>query len=95
VDTAGVETSPDGLGGSARRACRYLVTVRGEVSTTFVEPLEQVFVESSGDESILRCEGADQAKLQAVLGWLYVRGFEIVRVVRDDRGADSMAPGTQ
>jgi len=34
--------------------------------------------------SVLGCEDADQAKLQAVLGWLYARGVEIVSVVPDD-----------
>jgi hypothetical protein len=76
-------------------ARRYRITVRGEVSQTFVEPLEQVFVESTGEESILRCEVADQAKLQAVLGWLYARGVEIVSVVPDDCGADFVDPLTQ
>ena len=59
----------------------YRISVRGELSDRFVEPLEQVLVESTGDQSILACV-ADQAKLQAVLGWLYARGVEIVSVVR-------------
>ena len=71
-------------GSAGRRVRRYRITVRGEVSQTFVERLEQVFVESTGDESILCCEVADQAKLQAVLGWLYQRGVEIVSVIPDD-----------
>jgi len=83
-----METSPEGsAGGKARR---YRITVRGEVSQTFVEPLGQVFVESTGDESILWCEVVDQAKLQAVLGWLYTRGVEIVSIVPNDGGADSV-----
>jgi len=73
-----------------RKAHRYRITVRGEVSQTFVEPLEQVFVESTGDKSILGCEGVDQATLQAILGWLYARGVEIVSVVPDEGGADSV-----
>ena len=50
----------------------------------FVEPLGQVFVESTGDESILGCAKVDQAKLQAVLSWLYARGVEIVSVTPGD-----------
>jgi hypothetical protein len=63
---------------------RYRITVRGELTQTFVEPLGQVFVESTGDESILGCDFVDQAKLQAILSWLYERGVEIVSVVPDD-----------
>jgi hypothetical protein len=88
-----METGPEGSAG--RKARRYRITVRGEVSQTFVEPLGQVFVEPMGDESILRCEDVDQAKLQAVLGWLYTRGVEIVSVVPDNCGADSVDRATQ
>jgi hypothetical protein len=85
-----------GSKGSAGRKPRcYRVTVRGEVSQTFVEPLEEVFVESTGDESILSCEAVDQAKLQAVLSWLYARGVEIVSVIPDDGGADSVDPSSR
>ena len=93
VDTARVESSPDRLSGG-RKARRFRITVRGEVTQTFVEPLEQVFVESTGDKSILSCEISDQAKLYAVLGWLFARGVEIVSVVPDDSGANSMDPPT-
>jgi hypothetical protein len=89
-----METGSKGSAGS-RKARRYRITVRGEVSQTFVEPLEQVFVESTGDESILACEVADQAKLQAVLGWLYQRGVEIVSLVPDDDGDDSVDPSSR
>jgi hypothetical protein len=71
-----------------RKGCHYRITVRGELSERFVEPLEQVFVESAGDKSILRCDVADQAKLRAILDWLYARGVEIVSVVPDDGGPD-------
>jgi hypothetical protein len=63
---------------------RYRITVRAELTQTFVEPLGQVFVESTGDESILGCESVDQAKLQAIFSWLYARRIEIVSVARDD-----------
>ena len=85
-----------GSQGSARRKPRrYRITVRGKVSQTFVEPLGQVFVESTGDESILRCEAVDQAKLQAVLGWLFQRGVEIVSVVPDDDSGNSVDPSSR
>jgi hypothetical protein len=48
--------------------------------------LECVTVESTGRESTLYCEAADQAKLQAVLGWLYSRGIEILTVAPADNG---------
>jgi hypothetical protein len=81
-----METGSKGsAGGKARR---YRITVRGEVSQTFVEPLGQVLVESTGDESVLSCEVVDQAKLQAVLSWLYQRGVEIVSVIPDNGGSN-------
>jgi hypothetical protein len=88
-----METGSKGSAGWKPRC--YRITVRGEVSQTFVEPLEQVFVESPGDESILSCEDVDQAKLQAVLSWLYARGVEIVSVIPDDGGADSVDPSSR
>lgn len=90
-----METSSDRPAG--RKARRFRITVRGEVSQLFVEPLGQVVVESTGAESILGCEVVDQAKLQAILGWLYARGVEIVSVVPDDSGAyaDPVDPVTQ
>jgi hypothetical protein len=85
-----------GSKGSADRKARcYRITVRGEVSQTFVEPLGQVFVESTGDESTLCCEVVDQAKLLAVLSWLYARGVEIVSVIPDDGGAESVDPSSR
>jgi hypothetical protein len=77
-----------------RKTRLYRITVRGEVTQPFLEPLERVFVESTGDESILRCEGVDQAKLQGVLSWLYARGVEILRVVPDDGGPQPVIPPT-
>jgi hypothetical protein len=60
--------------------------VRAELTQTFVEPLGQVVVESTGDESVLSCESIDQAKLQSTFSWLYERGVEIVSVAPDDGG---------
>jgi hypothetical protein len=80
-------------GSVGRKPRHYRITVRGEVSQKLVEPLEQVVVESTGDESILSCEVVDQAKLQAVFSWLYARGVEILSVVPDDDDdADSVDP---
>jgi hypothetical protein len=67
-----------------RKAHHYRITVRGGLAQRFVEPLEDVLVESTGDVSVLSCEVADQAKLQAVLEWFYARGVAIVSVVPDD-----------
>ena len=77
-----MKTGPDRS--ADRKAHHYRITVRGGLTQRFVEPLDEVFVESTGDVSVLGCEDADQAKLQAVLGWLYARGVEIVSVVPDD-----------
>jgi hypothetical protein len=82
-----METSSRGSAG--RKPRHYRITVRGEVSQRFVESLEQVVVESTGDESVLSCAVTDQAKLQAVFSWLYERGVEILSVVPDDEDADS------
>ena len=88
-----METASKGSAGRKPRC--YRVTVRGEVSQTFVEPLEDVFVESTGDESTLVCEAVDQAKLQAVLSWLYARGVAIVSVIPGDGGGDSVDPSSR
>ena len=73
--------------GASERSSRgercYRITVRGELTQPFVDPLERVYVESCGDVSILRCEVVDQAKLQAVLSWLYAHGVEILSVTPD------------
>ena len=67
----------------------FRITVRGEISQMFVDPLESVVVEWTGHESTLHCKAVDQAKLQAVLGWLYSRRVEILRVVPADEGVAS------
>ena len=54
----------------------------------FVDPLECVVVESTGNESTLYCRAVDQAKLQAVLSWLYSRQIEILSVAAADHGVD-------
>jgi hypothetical protein len=55
----------------------------------FVDALECVVVESTGHESTLYCEAVDEAKLQAVLGWLYSHRVEILKVVPADDGVAS------
>ena len=79
-------------GSSGRRTRRYRITVQGEVTQRFLVPLEGVFVESSGDESILRCEIVDQAKLQGVLSWLYEHGIEILKVDPEDSIPEILKP---
>jgi hypothetical protein len=82
-------------GSTGRHAHRYRITVRAELTQTFVEPLGQLVVESTGEESILSCESIDQATLQTIFSWLYERGVEIVSVARDDGGADAADRLTQ
>jgi len=77
-----MNTGPDRS--ADRKAHHYRITVRGDLTQRFVEPLEGVVVESTGDECVLGCDAVDQAKLQAVLEWLYASGVEIVSVVPDD-----------
>jgi hypothetical protein len=80
----------DSEGTAARKLRDYRLTVREEVGQMFVDPWECVVVESTGRESTLYCEAVDQAKLQAVLGWLYSRRIEILKVDPADDGADSI-----
>jgi hypothetical protein len=77
-----MKTGPDRP--AERKAHHYRITVRGGLAQRFVEPLEDVLVESTGDVSVLSCEVADQAKLQAVFEWFYARGVAIVSVIPDD-----------
>jgi hypothetical protein len=86
MSTGDVESS------SGRRTRRYRITVQGELTQRFLEPLEGVFVDSSGDESILRCEIVDQAKLQGVLSWLYEHGIEILKVDPEDSIPEFLKP---
>jgi hypothetical protein len=51
---------------------------RDEVSERFAEPLEGVVVELACGQSILRIEIVDQAKLHAILGWLFDHGVDLV-----------------
>jgi hypothetical protein len=83
----------DSRGTAGRTSRQYRITVREQVSQMFVDPLQCVVVESSGQESILHCEDVDQAKLQVVLRWLYSRGVEILSVMPDDgvRAVDALS----
>ena len=78
---------------SGRLPVCYHIVVRGEMTERFAEVLDGVAVDSAGAESILRVENADQAKLQAILGWLYDHGIELVSVRRaEGTNPDGMAP---
>jgi hypothetical protein len=52
--------------------------VRGEVTERFAGPLEGVVIESASDQSILRVEIIDQARLHGILGWLFDHGVDLV-----------------
>jgi hypothetical protein len=68
--------------------------VRGEVTQRFAEPLEGVVVESAGDRSILRVAIVDQAKLHAILGWLFDHGVDLVSLSpAAEATRDGGAPG--
>jgi hypothetical protein len=58
--------------------CPSVFVGRDEVSERFAEPLEGVVVELACGQSILRVEIVDQAKLRAVLGWLFDHGVDVV-----------------
>ena len=79
-------------GSTGRDAHGYRITVRAQLTQTFVDPLEHVFVKSTSDESVLECEAVDQAKLQAILSWLFERGLEIVSVAPHYGGRRSVDP---
>jgi len=69
---------PGHIGRSGRVAVSYRIVVRGEITQRFAEPLEGVVVESAGDQSILRVEIVDQAKLRGILDWLFDHGVDLV-----------------
>ncbi len=63
---------------SGRATVSYRIVVRGEVTERFAGPLEGVVIEAAGDQSILRVEIVDQAKLHGILGWLFDHGVDLV-----------------
>jgi hypothetical protein len=71
MDSAPVERS-------GRVPVWYRIVVRGELTQRFTEPLENAVVESAGDESILHVQIIDQAKLYAILGWLFEHGVDLI-----------------
>jgi hypothetical protein len=84
---------PGCVGRSGRVPVSYRIVVRGEVSERFVEPLEGVVVETDGGRSILRVEIVDQAKLHAVLGWLFDHGVDLVSLSpAAEANPDGVAP---
>jgi hypothetical protein len=76
--------NPGSAAHSGRLPVCYRIVVRGELTERFAEVLDGVVVEQAGDESILRLEDADPARLQSVLGWLYEHGAELLSVRRAD-----------
>jgi hypothetical protein len=68
------------VGKSGRADVSYDIVVRGGVTERFLEPLGCVVVESDGDETTLRVEVVDQAKLRSILNWLYDHGVDLVSV---------------
>jgi hypothetical protein len=68
------------VGKSGRGEVSYDIVVRGEVTERFLEPLECVDVTSSVDETTLRVEVVDQAKLRSILNWLSDHGVDLVSV---------------
>jgi hypothetical protein len=69
---------PECVRRSGRAAVSYRIVVRGEVTERFAGPLEGVVIEAAGDQSILRVEIVDQAKLHGILGWLFDHGVDLV-----------------
>jgi hypothetical protein len=67
-------------GRPSRVTVRYRIVVRGTVSPSLLELLEQTTVGETGSTSVLTCEIVDQSKLQAVLAWLAREHVEIVSV---------------
>jgi hypothetical protein len=67
-------------GRPSRVTLRYRIVVRGTVSPSLLELLEQTTVGETGSTSVLTCEIVDQSRLQAVLAWLAREHVEIVSV---------------
>jgi hypothetical protein len=65
---------------TGRDGVRYRIVVRGRVAQPLVGPLEEMTVETAGDESVLTGDLVDQAQLQGALSWLTGLGIEIVSV---------------
>ena len=74
--------------------CPSVFVGRDEVSERFAEPLEGVVVELACGQSILRIEIVDQAKLHAILGWLFDHGVDLVSLSpAAEANPDGGAPG--
>lgn len=73
---------------SGRTPVWYRIVVSGEVTQRFAEPLEGVVVECAQDQTVLHVQIVDQARLQAILGWLFDHGIDLVSV----RPAEEMDP---
>jgi hypothetical protein len=67
-------------GRGSRGTVRYRIEVRGPVSPSLLDLLEETTVGESGSTSVLICDIVDQSRLQAVLAWLTREHVEIVSV---------------
>lgn len=59
---------------------RYRIVVRGPISPSVLELLQDTTIGESGATSVINCEILDQSRLQAVLEWLAFEDVEIVSV---------------
>lgn len=75
-------------GREGRTTVRYRIVVRGEIRSPLVGPLEDVVVESTGEETSLLVDIVDQSHLQSVISSLSDRGIDIVSLGVEDRSRD-------
>lgn len=76
-----LHTMPErGEGWVRRGGVRYRIVVRGPMSPSFLELLEETTIGETGATSVLSCDIVDQSRLQAVIEWLAFEDVEIVSV---------------
>jgi hypothetical protein len=66
---------------------RYRIVVRGVIGDRLLRLFGTVSVEDAGYSTILTCDVIDQARLQAVLGWLHDERVEILSAEALESGA--------
>jgi hypothetical protein len=59
---------------------RYRIVVRGPMSPSVLELLDEPTIGEAETTSVLNCDILDQSRLQAVLEWLAFENVEIVSV---------------
>jgi hypothetical protein len=60
---------------------RYRIVLRGNIDGRLLERLEEAtLVPASPSDIALECDIVDQARLHAVLRWLYETGMDLVSV---------------